>query len=323
MEDSMTKPLALAALLGFLGLLVLSGTPVLAGPLPAYFVDESKLPFDALAGISTTRSWGVHNGAGYRIEVPDNWNGDLVLYAHGFRGIGLKLTVSNPRIRQYLVTNGYAWAASSYSKNGYDVRQGVKDTHALGELFKGLVGHPRRTYLTGHSMGGHITGVAIEQYPQAYVAALPMCGVMGDDELFDYFLDFNLVAQALAGVPAQFPFPADYQTAVVPVVKAVLGAPYPFVLNARGQQLRDATQNISGGPRPAFSVSFQVWGNFLFTVGVTGGDIGVAPGNVQDNSDTVYQIDSDPAPPTAGVALNAAGPRATGGRHRRRPDCPS
>src|SRR6266571_1015165 len=283
MEGVMTKRLALAALLGFLSLLVLGATSVLAGPPPAYFVDESKLPFDALAGTSTTRSWGVHNGAGYRIEVPDNWNGDLVLYAHGFRGIGLELTVSNPRIRQSLVTNGYAWAASSYSKNGYDVRQGVKDTHALGEFFNGLVGHPRSTYLTGHSMGGHITGVAIEQYPQAYVGALPMCGVQ-----------------------AQFPFPADYQTAVVPVVKAALGAPYPAVLNAQGLKLSGVTQNISGGPRPAFATSFLVWGNFLFTVGVTGGDIGVAPGNVQDNSDTVYQIDVNPALAADEIALNAA-----------------
>jgi hypothetical protein len=150
-----------------------------AGPPPRYFVDESALPFDALPGTSTTRHWGVHGGAGYRIEVPDNWNGDLVLYAHGFRGTGLELTVSNPRIRPYLVENGYAWAASSYSKNGYDVKEGVKDTHALGQRFNGLVGHPRRTWITGHSMGGHITGVAIEQYPGAYAGALPMCGVMG------------------------------------------------------------------------------------------------------------------------------------------------
>src|SRR3989442_9395198 len=185
------------------------------------------------------------------------------------------------------------------------------DTHALSELFNGLVGHPRRTYFTGHSMGGHITGVAIEQYPQAYVAALPMCGVMGDDELFDYFLDFNLVAQALAGVPAQFPFPADYQTAVVPVVKAALGAPYPAVLNAQGLALAGVTQNISGGPRPAFATSFLVWGNFLFTVGVTGGDIGVAPRNAPDNSDTGYQIDSDPPPSPEEIALNAPGPRPT------------
>ena len=312
--------LALAALLGFLGPFVLGGATALAGPPPAYYVDESKLPFDALPGTSTTRHWGVSGGAGYRIEVPDDWNGDLVLYAHGFRGTGLELTVSNPRIREYLVTHGYAWAASSYSTNGYDVKQGVKDTHGLGQLFNGLVGNPGRTFITGHSMGGHITGVAIEQYPQSYVGALPMCGVMGDNELFDYFLDFNLVAEALAGVPAQFPFPADYQTAVVPAVKAVLGAPYPSVLTPQGQQLRGVTKNISGGERPAFNTSFFAWANFLFTVGVTGGDLGVAPGNVQDNSDAVYQIDGDPVLSPDETALNAAVLRVAQDPQGRHPD---
>jgi pimeloyl-ACP methyl ester carboxylesterase len=300
----MARRIALS--LAVLALLAVGPVPNSAAPPPAYFVDETKLPFDPLPGTSTTRLFGIHNGAGYRIEVPDNWNGELVLYAHGFRGTGLELTVSDPRIRRFLVTHGYAWAASSYSKNGYDVKQGVKDTHALGQFFNGRVGHPSRTWITGHSMGGHITGVAIEQYPNAYAGALPMCGVMGDNELFDYFLDFNLVAQALAGVPAEFPFPADYQTAVVPGVKAALGPGYPVVLNAQGLKLRGVTQNISGGPRPAFATSFAVWGNFLFTVGVTGGDIGVAPGNVQDNTDTIYQIDAVPALSPDEIALNAA-----------------
>lgn len=302
----MARRIAFAALVGLLALFALGARTALAAPPPAYFVDETKLPFDALPGTTTTRYWGIHNGAGYRVEVPASWNGELVLYAHGFRGTGLELTVSDPRIRGWLVNHGYAWAATSYSKNGYDVRQGVKDTHALGEFFNGLVGRPLRTYITGHSMGGHITGVAIEQYPNAYVGAMPMCGVMGDNELFDYFLDFNLVAQALAGVQAQFPFPADYQTAVVPGVKAALGPAYPFVLNAQGMALAGVLQNISGGPRPGFATSFAAWGNFLFTVGVTGGNIGVAPGNVQDNSDTVYQIDSDPALSADEIALNAA-----------------
>jgi pimeloyl-ACP methyl ester carboxylesterase len=317
----MAKRFAFVALLGFVALFAFGARVALAAPPPAYYVDQTKLPFDALPGTATTRYWGVHNNAGYRIEVPENWNGDLVLYAHGFRGTGLELTVSNPRIREYLVTHGYAWAATSYSKNGYDVRQGVKDMHALGERFNGLVGHPRRTYFTGHSMGGHITGVAIEQYPNEYAGAMPMCGVMGDNELFDYFLDFNLVAQALADVPAQFPFPDDYQTAVVPGVKAALGggAPgYPFTLNEQGKKLRGVLQNISGGPRPGFDISFMSWGSYLFTVGVTGGDIGVAPGNVQDNRDTVYQIDSDPALSEEEIALNAAVLRVTQdpqGRH--------
>jgi hypothetical protein len=165
----MTKRAFVAAITALLVAIVVVSGVAAAGPPPAYFVDESKLPFDALQGTTTARYWGVHGGAGYRVEVPANWNGELVLYAHGFRGTGLELTITNPSLRQWLVTHGYAWAASSFSTNGYDVKQGVKDTHALGQLFNGLVGNPSRTYITGHSMGGHITGVAIEQYPSAYV----------------------------------------------------------------------------------------------------------------------------------------------------------
>src|SRR6266508_1728916 len=99
-------------------------------------------------------------------------------------------------------------------------------------------------------MGGHITGVAIEQYPNEYVGALPMCGVMGDTALFNYFLDFQLVAQALAGVPAQFPAPIDYLTRVVPQVKQALAPSYPAVLNAQGQNLKGVTWQRSGGDRP-------------------------------------------------------------------------
>ena len=194
---------------------------------PQYFVDETKLPFDALAGTTTTRLWGVQGGAGYRIEVPENWNGELVLYAHGFRGGGLELTVSNPPIRRYLIEHGFAWAASSYATNGYDVTQGVKDTHDLGTRFNGLVGNPSRVYFTGTSMGGHITGVAIEQYPNAYDGAMPMCGVMGDNKLFDYFVENHLAAHALAGLDVPFPFPADYTTTIVPQIKTLFGSPFP------------------------------------------------------------------------------------------------
>jgi hypothetical protein len=68
----MTKRLPLATLLGVFVLLVLGGNTVLAGPPPAYVVYESKLPFDALPGTSTTRYWGVHGGTGtgYKIESP-------------------------------------------------------------------------------------------------------------------------------------------------------------------------------------------------------------------------------------------------------------
>ena len=36
--------------------------------------------------VSTPSRWaGVLNGAAYRVEVPANWNGKLVMHAHGFR----------------------------------------------------------------------------------------------------------------------------------------------------------------------------------------------------------------------------------------------
>ena len=284
---------------------------VFAGPIapllkadqpPQYFVDETRLPFDALAGTTTTRLWGVHGGAGYRIEVPENWNGELVLYAHGFRGGGLELTVSNPPIRAYLIQHGFAWAASSYATNGYDVTQGVKDTHDLGTLFNGRVGHPSRVYFTGTSMGGHITGVAIEQYPNAFDGAMPMCGVMGDNTLFDYFVENHLAAHALAGLAVPFPFPAGYSTTIVPQLRTLFGAPYPSTLTPLGQKFAGVVENLSGGDRPMFEQAFRfsgTGGNFLLSQGV-----GSAAGT-RTNVDRVYQIDADPALSAEELALNA------------------
>ena len=80
---------------------------------------------DTVAMSTTSRFAGVLDGAGYRIEVPANWNGKLVMYAHGYAGEGAALGVNNPGIRRHLIQQGYAWAASSYTKNYYDVRVGV------------------------------------------------------------------------------------------------------------------------------------------------------------------------------------------------------
>ncbi|MCB2035287.1 MAG: alpha/beta hydrolase, partial [Ottowia sp.] len=80
------------------------------------------------------------------------------------------LTISNPSIRRHLIEQGYAWAASSYSKNYYDVRAGVEDTNALAQAFNTIaiangrpLKKPSKIYITGHSMGGHITAAAVEQ----------------------------------------------------------------------------------------------------------------------------------------------------------------
>ena len=276
-----------------------------------YFVDEDKLPFDPLPGAQAY--WGVHTGAGYRIEVPANWNGSLVMWAHEFRGVNeLELTVDNPPLREWLVANGYAWAASSYRANNYDVTAGAKDTHALTKFFDGVAGKPKRVYIAGASMGGHVTATMAEQWPTAYDGALPVCGALGDYALYDYFLDFNLVAQALAGIEAQYPPGDEYLGVTVPLIKSKLElvpGTFPFTLNAQGQGLAAATKYRSGGERPLFNQGFLFWngvvpGDFLFGLGARGDILTRVRGVPVDNADTVYQFDADPVLTPAEELLN-------------------
>ncbi|TMA32104.1 MAG: phthalyl amidase [Deltaproteobacteria bacterium] len=293
------------------------------GSPPAWFVDESKLPFTALPG--ATAYYGVLAGAGFRAEVPANWNGDLVVWDHGFRGTGLELTVDNHPLRPLLISLGFAWAASSYSRNDYDISSGVQSTLALVKHLNGLIGNPRRVYLTGASLGGHVTAASIEQYRNVYTAALPICGVVADYALFDYFLDFNVAAQQLGTGTSQFPVdPVHYITVTVPQIKANLSAVpggWPNVLNANGQNLKNLVELRSGGERPNFDQAWFFWntfpsfasgpGNFLFDLGTGNGTLPRAPGVGVDNHDVVYQFDSDPSLSAAEQAFNDGVVRVT------------
>ncbi len=207
----MRRLLGTTTALVLLGLMLYATPPALAVTqvdTARFFVNPDSLPFAALPGTSTTRFWGITDGAGWRIEVPDDWNGDLVLHAHGFAGNGDLLSVQNPGPRAHFIARGYAWAASSYRANGYVPGTGAEDTHALLKIFKDVVrkdtangrkGDPNRVYLYGVSMGGHVVGHMIERWKNSYAGALPVCGVMGDNELFDFFQDMYIVAETLVG----------------------------------------------------------------------------------------------------------------------------
>ncbi len=341
-----------AAVLALLSLFAAAGSVQARGgetPVPQddreFFVDETKLPFEELAGLPSTRLWGIDNEAGFRIEIPDNWNGELVMYTHGFRGTIPELTVDNPPLRPFFLASGYAWAASSYSKNYYDVRSGVDSTNSLWRYFRDNVGKPSRTYITGFSMGGHVIGAAIEQFPNfecpdgrrgrlcrrlarilgrfsggvKYDGAAPFCGVMGDEALFDYFGDFGYVAETLAGAPSEFPAPPDYFDRIfLPTLFALYDNPLdlldpdPLVaasatLNAQGEKLRDFNTLSSGGPRPLANEAFRFFQQLLFSFSGSDGTLdGVVSGNIYDNTDRVYELDTDPGQSTDEAALNAA-----------------
>src|SRR6266513_921473 len=63
--------------------------------------------------------FGRLGGAVYQIEVPRDWNGQLVLYMHGFQELGPTAEVSAPDIRRYLIGQQVAWGASSFSSTSF------------------------------------------------------------------------------------------------------------------------------------------------------------------------------------------------------------
>jgi hypothetical protein len=289
-----------------------------------FTIDESTLPFDALPDQdSTSRISGVLDGAGYRIEIPQNWNGILVMYAHGYVGTGAALSITTPSIRQHLIEQGYAWAASSYSKNYYDVQAGIEDTNKLALAFQRIAGEngrtidaPSKRYLIGHSMGGHITAAAIEREAQTtainkvkYQAALPMCGVVGDTSLFNYFGGYQATATQLSGVPA-----SDDWSSIVQPVQDALFTTFPSATTEAGDKLSHVVENLTGGKRVMFDLGFAyqpienaVWMAF----GGDGTINGILDRSIVDTSKLVFQLDDDPAVSADEKALNSAVPRVT------------
>lgn len=124
------------------------------------------------------------NGATYEIMVPANWNGDLVLYAHGIVDPGQPLQLPSndsrfPPLAQGVLDRGYALAFSSYAENGYAVQSGIDSTLDLKRVFTARFGVPQHTLVTGHSEGGLVTLALTEKYPQEFAGALAMCGPIG------------------------------------------------------------------------------------------------------------------------------------------------
>jgi pimeloyl-ACP methyl ester carboxylesterase len=240
-------------------------------PLPGYTVDNPPLsPLNTPYGPTTVRQ-GVYRHAAYDLEIPPRWNGELVMWAHPFQGSDPVLTLDSPEfgLRQLFVDSGFAWAGSSYAETGFDVGSGVSSTHDLALYIRQFLRRtPTRTYLVGISMGSQVVARSLEQYPMFYGGALPMCGTLGDDRLFDYFADENLVAQDLAGIRA-YPIPADYQSTVLPQIEQRLGidnlAGDEQPRTAAGREFEAILVQRSGGSRPGVEAAFNYWvGNGLF-----------------------------------------------------------
>jgi pimeloyl-ACP methyl ester carboxylesterase len=158
---------------------LLAAALISAGPAPA-----ATQPAGCAAQLAAADRYlcgKLDDGAIYTIEVPPNWNGALFLYSHGYVTPGSALAaadVGDPVTGGWLLSHGYALAGSSYATTGWAIQQALPDQISTLNVFGDLVGTPAQTIAWGHSLGGIITAGLIQDYPDRFSAALPMCGVL-------------------------------------------------------------------------------------------------------------------------------------------------
>lgn len=155
----------------------------------------------AAVGGEIVNQKGEINGAPYSIRIPAEWNGSLVMYAHGYKPRGATWNPLHYSLASVFLDRGFAVAESGYSRQGWAIEEALAETEAVRLRFTELHGKPDSTFVAGHSMGGLITLATIETYSDAYDGALPMCGPLAPSLHFfrDYIFDMLVTFEALFG----------------------------------------------------------------------------------------------------------------------------
>jgi hypothetical protein len=153
-------------------------------------------------------------GAFYLIAVPEDWNGDLVIWNHGFT-----LDAPEPLTKEDLgplapiqLDERYAVAASSFRQAGWALFKTKNDLQNMFGEFKDQFGEPNEVIVTGASLGGAVTAQAIEKANLGnVVGAYSLCGAVAGSRNWDGALDLRLIYDVVAaGIPgAEIPGGAE------------------------------------------------------------------------------------------------------------------
>src|SRR3954471_19738852 len=100
--------------------------------------------FSAFAGAQGRTELGEINGAPFRIDVPEHWNGTLFVYCHGYstKPVTYDKQPAKEVLKAYLDTNA-AVAQSAYSTVGWAIQQATVDIESLRRYFVQKYGEPK------------------------------------------------------------------------------------------------------------------------------------------------------------------------------------
>jgi pimeloyl-ACP methyl ester carboxylesterase len=150
------------------------------------------------------------------VPPPGSWNGELVVFAHGFvpksadpsfelpilDGVPLPLVVQGLR---------FAFATTTYRDNGLVILEGVDDIRQLLAAFSLAHPAPTRTHIFGVSEGGLVATLLVERSPDAADSGVAACAPIGNFRLqINYIGDFRVLfdyffPNVIPGSPIQIP----------------------------------------------------------------------------------------------------------------------
>jgi pimeloyl-ACP methyl ester carboxylesterase len=245
---------------------------------------------------------GTIGGAPWRLDVPANWNGELVVYFHGYAPQEQPIPEVMPRngYEGWLLEQGFAIAQSDYSARGWSVAEALDDSEAMRKHVLGVLGEPKRTWAMGHSMGAHLVLGTLEVHGEAYDGGLALCGANGPaEELFN-----GPVLGALAVFDYRHPGvlapdglfdPSAPRWPDAQAIEAALAADEDFA-SRLGQAFGIPREGMAGGLMLRFAV--------LRELGERAGGVPV------DNTGATYSGFGDDAALNAGVRRYAGDPAA-------------
>ncbi len=304
----MPKPIRILTLM----VLVFAGT-VFAAPADAAVPRLLPVPGPCVQGV-------LPSGALSLICVPAaGWNGDLVVYAHGYVAFNEPLGFYNltlgdgtdiPTLVQSL---GYAFATTSYRQNGLAILEGVEDVKELVAAFPAVAGRsPARTYMTGPSEGGIITALLVERAPELFSGGLSLCGPVGDfRKQIDYWGDFRVLFDYFfptALPPTAITIPdtviENWESTYKPAIDALVTA-NP---NAAGQLIR--TSGAAVDPADPTTINKTTLGLLWYNVFATNDGKAKLGGNPFDNTTRIYRGSENDLALNQGVTRYSADPQA-------------
>jgi pimeloyl-ACP methyl ester carboxylesterase len=283
----------------------------LAAPAPGAGSPRVPLPLDLV---------DVLDGAKFKIRVPQNWNGTLLVYLQGTKTVPVPEPAvvppvapgSQPALEATLLSRGYALAASDFGNVDMQVKEAAQDSLALTSYFRGRVGDPARVILWGTSNGSLAALKMIEDYPLSFDGAIATCApAAGFSRGMDRHLDFGLAYAAAFGWPDEEWGPLEDLRAglnVQPDVLTIAQLPKPDGSNRGAWEFIRLVQGISSeafwGTNPVYN--YQGWMlNLIFATWARATNESFAAGPFAQNLDHRYTLKPEEKTYLAGLGVHA------------------